>query len=383
MLKTESLEYDLPDDLVAVAPAEPRDAARLLVLSRSDPSRLEHRTVRDLPELLDPCDLMVFNRSRVLPARFEGVREDTGGGVEGLYLQDDGAPDRWLAMVKSRRFKRGAPIRLTAPDGIPSPVLLTLNGRHDTGESQDASVEGAWRVTVTRDDGGPTDAHSVLEAFGLTPLPPYIRAARRRIGMKTGDEPDRAAYQTTYAGEAKDAHSVAAPTAGLHFTPELLKQITERGVDRAEVLLHVGAGTFKPVETERVEDHPMHRERCSEGVAGASINACRARDGRVISVGTTTARTLESFAKARAEGNTPGAWMETDLLITPGTHRWRAVDGLMTNFHQQRSTLMAMVAAFLDKDPGRGAERLLAAYRAAIRERYRFYSFGDAMLILP
>ena len=389
MLRLDQLDYELPEELVAVRPAEPRDSAKLLVVSRTDPGRIEHRVVRDLPDLLKPTDLMVFNRSRVLPARFEGVREDTGGRVEGLYLCDAAASGCWLAMVRSRRFKAGAPIRLLAESGEPSPVVLTLVERGDdhgkSASAPGAGAGGAWIVRVARDDGGPTDAHAVLDAFGRTPLPPYIRSARKRQGLELPDAPDRAGYQTIYAGADDEARSVAAPTAGLHFTPGLLSALAARGIKRAEVLLHVGAGTFKPVETEHVEEHPMHSERCSMAGAGPAIDACRSRGGRIIGVGTTTARTLESFAAASAAGQTASEWLETDLLITPG-FSWRTIDGLMTNFHQPRSTLMAMIAALLDErggGAGDGIARLRALYEMAAAERYRFYSFGDAMLILP
>lgn len=372
MLRTDDLDYDLPPDLIAVEPVTPRDAARLLVVSRGDPSRIEHRTVRDLPELLEADDLLVLNRSRVVPARFLGHREDTGGKVEGLYLRDGGEPGTWEIMLKARRFKPGAPIRLHTPAGEDSPVVLRLIERAGPDEP------GAWIASVEHrtDHGG--DVAEALDAVGLTPLPPYILAARR---SREQDEllpadPDR--YQTVYA---KEAGSVAAPTAGLHFTPELLDRLEAAGVSRAEVLLHVGSGTFKPVETSTVEAHPMHAERCS---LGPGVRERIEAAGRVIAVGTTSVRTLESFAPLPPQRD--GDWIDTSLLITPG-HPWRWADGLLTNFHLPRSTLLALVAALLDdpadSNPQAAAARLLDLYREAIDRRYRFYSFGDAMLVLP
>ncbi|MGH7133707.1 MAG: S-adenosylmethionine:tRNA ribosyltransferase-isomerase, partial [Phycisphaerales bacterium] len=212
-----------------------------------------------------------------------------------------------------------------------------------------------------------------------TPLPPYIRAARKRHGVEVDDAVDRAAYQTVYArGDELSAGSVAAPTAGLHFTPDLLAMLSAKGVDRAEVVLHVGTGTFKPVDTEFVEQHPMHAEWCTAPAATtAAMARARFSGGRVFAVGTTSARTLESFTQAELTPNADAShW--TRILITPG-YQWRHIDGLMTNFHLPRSTLLAMVAALL---PG-GAAQLLDVYREAIVKGYRFYSYGDAMLVAP
>ena len=369
MLRTDDLDYDLPQELIAVEPVTPRDSARLLVCSRSDPSRVEHRTVLDLPEILGANDLLVLNRSRVVPARFKGHREDTLGKVEGLYLRDGAEPGTWEVMLKARRFRPGAPIRLSTPAGEASDVVIRLIERADPSEP------GAWRCRV--ECAG--DLAAALDRVGLTPLPPYILAARksRELEDLLPSDPDR--YQTVYAQEAG---SVAAPTAGLHFTPELFDRLAAAGVSRAEVLLHVGSGTFRPVETETIEAHPMHAERCS---LGSGVRARVEAAPRVIAVGTTSVRTLESFATLPREADE--TWVETDLLITPG-HRWQWVDGLLTNFHLPRSTLLALVAALLDapgadSNPQAAARRLLDLYREAIDRRYRFYSFGDAMLVLP
>jgi S-adenosylmethionine:tRNA ribosyltransferase-isomerase len=221
---------------------------------------------------------------------------------------------------------------------------------------------------------------AVLGRAGLTPIPPYIRAARKAAGVEVGEETDRERYQTVYAAsELSKAASVAAPTAGLHFAEGLLARLAAAGVGRADVTLHVGTGTFKPVEAEQVEDHPMHAESCSMGAgAVAAVRDARESGGRVVAVGTTSARTLETYAGAVAGGGEVPPAMTTRLLVTPG-YEWKWVDGMLTNFHLPRSTLMAMVAALL---PG-GVARLKEVYGAAVKEGYRFYSYGDAMLVLP
>ncbi|MEL7471883.1 MAG: tRNA preQ1(34) S-adenosylmethionine ribosyltransferase-isomerase QueA [Planctomycetota bacterium] len=379
MLRTDDLDFDLPDDRIATHAIEPRDAARLLVvdreIARAQPHPCDH-VVRELPDLLRPGDLLVFNTTRVLPARFVGAREDTGGGVQGLYLHDDPEPGVWRCLVKSRRFKPGAVVRLADRQGAPSEVTMTLIERAD-------AEAGAWRVRVEPAGSAP----DVLNHVGRTPLPPYIRSARKSAGEHEDAQVDVERYQTVYA-EA-EAASVAAPTAGLHFTPDLLARLAAMGVERADVTLHVGAGTFKPIETERVEDHPMHAEWCA--MSSASIEAVRAVRAdparRVIAVGTTTARTLESYAAAMASAGSPPAHLDTALLITPG-YEWHWVEGLLTNFHLPRSTLLAMVGALLhdtdlETDAANGLTRLKALYRHAIDRDYRFYSYGDAMLILP
>ena len=453
MLRTSDLDYPLPEELIATTPAEPRDSARLLVVSRTDTSRLEHRTVRELAEILRtaelratmPPDLMVVNATRVLPARFKGVRTDTGGGVEGLYLRpgpplaslvsDTGADAptaRWIVLLKMRRAKPGAIVRLFDPAGNESGVQLHLIDR--TPEDN-----GAWIVSVARASspcpsgtGFPardlpesellhpclaSESQSLLDSFGLTPVPPYILASRKKHELLIEDALDRKTYQTVYAAaRAPHGHgSVAAPTAGLHFTSELLASLEAAGVRRAECSLDVGLGTFKPVETEFVEQHPMHSEWCSVpgetakllrgmGVPPTCLGMARGQEetragrpcheakthglespchGRVIAIGTTTARTLESFASVEEMLREPTK--ETRLLITPG-NKFKHVDALLTNFHLPQSTLLAMVAAFLapaDGDAAAAIERLKAIYAEAIRERYRFFSYGDAMLILP
>ena len=369
-MRTSELDYELPDELIAIEPVDPRDSARMLVISRSDPTRLEHHRVRDLGSLLSARDLLVFNRSRVVPARFLGVREDTGGKVEGLYLAQGREPSTWLCMLKSRRFREGAKIRLFDRAGRESDVRLEMIER--TGD-------GAWIVDVFAENGSTLE---VLDRVGLPPLPPYILAARKRREQLGDPASDLEHYQTVYA---REAGSVAAPTAGLHFTPELLADLDNRGIERGELLLHVGMGTFKPVEAERLEDHPMHSEWCSmEQALGEAIRSRvdANRQGRVIAVGTTSVRTMEAFARRTAEDCAWPEAIETRLMLAPGDQlRW--TQGLLTNFHLPRSTLLALVAAMLETPERSGIDRLLEVYREAVSERYRFYSFGDAMLVLP
>jgi S-adenosylmethionine:tRNA ribosyltransferase-isomerase len=384
------LEYELPPERIARHPVEPRDAARLMVAPRFAGAPAEHALVRDLPRFLRAGDLLVLNTTRVLPARFVGVNEGTGAGVQGLYLSPHGPPPaqsgqrrRWQVLLKMRRHRAGARVRLLDRHGRASDVVLVLEGRAE-------DDDGGWIVAVESPDGEGATDQELLGRVGLAPLPPYILASRKReeeagrgcAEDEAGAAYDLETYQTVYADPAR-AGSVAAPTAGLHFTPRLLGELDAMGVRTAGVVLHVGMGTFKPVETEFVEQHPMHAEWCTLPAATArAIMETRRRGGRVFAVGTTSARTLESFDDLGEI--TSDASKATRLLITPG-YRFRNLDGLMTNFHLPHSTLLAMVAALLEepgKAPG-GLARLLAYYREAIAREYRFFSFGDAMLIVP
>lgn len=382
MLRTSDLDYSLPGDLIATRPADPRDAARLLVLSRADPSIRIDAHVRDLPTILRAGDLLISNVSAVLPARLEG-RRASGGKVDGLFLAELSrgvAGPVWAVMLRSsRKLAAGERIDLVpaaAPEGPPA-CALTLLERAD--DHWLARVEGPLAAAPTP---------QILGTIGATPLPPYILAARRAHEERIADAQDRAWYQTVYARAAAPG-SIAAPTAGLHFTPALLDALRARGVARAEVTLHVGAGTFKPVEAEHIEQHPMHEEwRQVPRETVDAIDAARAAGNRAIAIGTTSARAIESLAVDRplTDADLAGS---TRLLISPG-HRWARLDGLLTNFHLPRSTLLALVAALLepeasyrDPSPREGLRRLLTAYEHAIRERYRFYSYGDAMLIVP
>ncbi len=386
MLRTADLDYELPESAIATSPASPRDSSRLLVVHRAS-GRVEHLHCSDLPGLLSNGDLLVRNCTRVLPARFMGVRTDTGGKVEGLYLGDEADRSgacRCRVLLKMRRHKPGAEIVLMDPAGHESGIRLVLEARAE-GVAEDRSggpipADSGWIVRVEGTNGSPPTGW--LAAVGLTPLPPYILAARKRHEVLIAESADRAAYQTVFAAEPADAASrpehgsVAAPTAGLHFTPELLEGLGLLGVRIGNVVLHVGLGTFKPVEAEFIEQHPMHAEWCMVPPETARlVRETRESGHRVVAVGTTAARTLESFPSLD-EMEHRGT-CTTRLLITPG-YRWKHVNSLLTNFHLPRSTLMAMVSAML---PG-GAAELRSLYQDAIARGYRFYSFGDAMLVL-
>lgn len=350
----DTYDYALPPERIADAPAERRDAARLLTLNRAAQS-IGHRTIRDLPDLLRPGDLLVLNETLVLPARLQGVRTATGGKWEGLFLAaaDDGI---WRIIGKTRgKLTEGETIT------IPRPADRTASAsRSDvlTLTLEACGQEGEWRA---RPDlpGAPAE---LLEQFGSMPLPPYIERDQPQAA-------DRERYQTVYA---RNPGAVAAPTAGLHFTPEVLAACRERGIMQAAVTLHVGLGTFRPVTAARLSEHVMHREWCALPEATVrAIATARARGGRIVAVGTTVVRTLESVA-ARGPLH---AWRgETDLLIRP-PYEFRIVDTLLTNFHLPRSTLLALVYAF------GGRDFIRRAYDIAIAEGYRFYSYGDAMLI--
>ncbi|MEI7659072.1 MAG: tRNA preQ1(34) S-adenosylmethionine ribosyltransferase-isomerase QueA [Phycisphaerae bacterium] len=372
MLRTADLDYDLPPGAVATTPAEPRDAAKLLVVSRTDERLIEHATVADLPSFLRPRDRLVLNTTKVLAARLEGHRTDTPGKVNGLYLGPASLPGQraWLAMLTAKSLREGIRIRLEGPDDSIETTLV----------QRAADQPGAWLLAIhlppSIDASTPDDR--LLDLVGHTPLPPYIMKARRDAGIEREVAADHHRYQTVYANQAG---SVAAPTAGLHLTPALFDRLAAGGVARSDVLLHVGTGTFKPVESEFVEDHPMHSEWCAMTLRAVDdILATRAAGGRILAVGTTSVRTLESFARLERPipAGTDQASLDTRLLITPGfPFRW--TDALLTNFHLPRSTLLALVGAMLEG----GVPRLKSLYAMALAKGYRFFSYGDAMLILP
>ena len=344
-MSLEAYDYFLPPELIAQEGVEPRDLARMLVVYREGPFRVEHRRVRDLPEYLRSGDVLVFNESRVIPARLLATRP-TGGRVEVLLVRERSL-GLWEALVgPGRKAKPGTWLRFLSPRD-----LREVPGLH-------AEVVGVEEggVRLLRFEG---DLLAHLEEVGEVPLPPYIKA---RI------PPER--YQTVYA---KRPGSVAAPTAGLHFTPELLARLSEMGVELRFLTLHVGPGTFRPVKGD-LESHPMHSEpfEIPQETAEA-VNRAKKEGRRVVAVGTTVVRALES-AYREGVGVVPGAG-ETRLFIRP-PYTFRVIDALFTNFHLPRSTLLLLVAAFL------GYERTMEAYRLAVAERYRFYSLGDAMLIL-
>ena len=332
--------YDLPEERIAQTPVEPRDHSRLMVLHR-DTDQIEHRHFYDVIDYLNPGDVLVINETRVIPARLFGERAG-GGACEVLLLRQLG-PKRWETLVKpGKKLKPGAEITFGG-------------GRLRARIAETTDVGG--RIVDFDCDG---TFEAALDELGEMPLPPYIHERLE----------DKERYQTVYA---KQEGSAAAPTAGLHFTPELLDRIREKGVDVVPVLLHVGLGTFRPVKTENVEEHEMHSEYFEvPAEAAARINAARERGGRVVAVGTTSVRTLESAAENGVLLPRRG---ETSIFIKPGS-RFQMVDALITNFHLPGSTLVMLVSALYDR------EKILAAYEEAVRDEYRFFSFGDAMLIL-
>ena len=359
-MRTEDLDYDLPPDRIATQPAHPRDAARLMVIWRRD-GRIAHHRVSELADLTDvlaPGDRMVFNRTRVLPARFEGSRRGTGGRVSGLYLESAG-DDEWQVMLEAGgRLTVGESIDFDDESGI---------------ELVENLGQGRWRVSVH----SPHRTLQLLERVGTTPLPPYIRNQRQKQGEPPVGENDATRYNTVFASAAG---SIAAPTAGLHFTRELLGRLQARGIDRSELTLHIGAGTFMPVRTDVLEEHRMHAE-WMHVPAGTlrEIESTRRAGGRIVPVGTTTVRALESLP-AEPLDTTADVCQHTELFIRPGAGAadLRYADALLTNFHLPRSTLLALVAAL----PGVGLDRLKQWYAVAVDEGYRFYSYGDAMLLL-
>ncbi len=341
-MKTSDFYYDLPEELIAQTPMEPRDMSRLLVCHRKKDS-LEHRIFRDLPDYLQKGDVLVINQTRVIPARLLGIKEDTKVPIEFLLLKRINK-DEWEAIVRpGRRLKPGT--YCSFGGGLLRAQIL-------------GSVEETGGRTVRFLYDGVFE--ELLDKLGEMPLPPYIHEKLQ--------EKDR--YQTVYA---RQDGSAAAPTAGLHFTPELLDRIREMGVPIVPILLHVGLGTFRPVKVQSIENHVMHSEYYEVTPEAADqINKARQSGGRVVCVGTTSVRTLETVADEHGVIH-PGRG-ETSIFITPGKP-FHAVDALITNFHLPESTLLMLISAFM------GREQALAAYREAVKERYRFFSFGDAMFI--
>lgn len=346
-MRVEALDYELPQELIAQRPAGERDASRMLVLRGNEPPL--HRHFHELPELLRPGDLLVLNDTRVLPARLRARRE-TGGEVELLLVEPvPGSGDRWRALARpARRVRPGERLRVGGEVEV---------------EVIEALADGSRVVAF----GAGIPVIDVLERHGRMPLPPYIDPEddERRAAL------DSERYQTVYAAVPG---AVAAPTAGLHFTPALLERLADAGIQLASLTLHVGPGTFRPVSTDEVDDHAMDAERyVVPGATADAVIAARREGRRVIAVGTTAVRALEH---AFAAGPPFARRDDAALFIKPG-YRFRAVDGMITNFHLPRSTPILLVAALV------GLDRLLGAYREAVRERYRFYSYGDAMLVLP
>lgn len=347
-------DYQLPEELIAKEPLPQRDASRLLVLDQHM-GAIQHRGIRDLADLLRTGDCLVLNDTRVLPARLIGQRAKTGGKWEGLYLGQVENGD-WRLIGQTRGYLKTGESVVVTPLGQPSAnqpesLHLTLIDREE---------DGVWRMRPEPS----RDFVALLQQFGTMPLPPYMH-------RKVANDNDWQRYQTTYASHPG---SVAAPTAGLHLTESLLAKIQERGIDIARVTLHVGLGTFRPISSMTLSGHSMHSEWCEiDEDAVRTILAARQRGGRVVAVGTTSVRTLETAA---ADGELKPWRGATSIFIRP-PYRFRCVDALLTNFHLPRSTLFVLVSAMA------GLEHIQAAYAEAIRERYRFYSYGDAMLILP
>jgi len=340
---TDFFDYDLPQHLIAQQPCAERDQSRLLVVRRQA-GTLEHRVFRELPDLLNPGDLLVLNDTRVLPARLLGRRERTGGKWEGLFLRQM-PDDTWELLGQTRGRLIEGEIVVVEPGGL----RLEFTGR---------SPEGRWLFRPL-ESGSPLE---LLAKYGQVPLPPYIRKGRAEAG-------DRERYQTVYAHHAG---SVAAPTAGLHFTERVFERLEQRGIERVFVTLHVGLGTFQPIQVEDYTQHKMHREWGELSAATAeAIQACKRHGGRLVAVGTTSVRVLETAAASGAIGPWCG---ETELFIYP-PYTFRAVDALVTNFHLPGSTLLLLVGAFA------GVELTRQAYRTAVEREYRFFSYGDAMFI--
>ncbi len=340
-MKTSDFYYELPEELIAQTPVEPRNSSRLMVLPRNG-GEIKHKHFYDLPEFLKPGDCLVLNNTRVLPARLYGTREDTGAVVEFVLLRQHGNK-LWECLAgPGKKAKTGYKFRFS--DKLTATVTDVLE---DGNRMIEFACEG--------------DFFAVLDEVGQMPLPPYIKEKLK----------DKERYQTVYS---KDAGSAAAPTAGLHFTKEMLESIKAMGVNIAYVTLHVGLGTFRPVKVEDVTQHKMHTEHYYiPEEAAKTINETRKNGGRVICVGTTSCRTVESCAKKYGEIKECSG--DTDIFIYPG-FEFKCMDGLITNFHLPESTLIMLVSAFA------GYDNVMNAYNTAVKERYRFFSFGDAMLIL-
>ena len=340
-MKTKDFYYDLPEELIAQTPVEPRDASRLMTLDKTT-GAIGHYHFRDIVDLLREGDCLILNDSRVLPARIYGVKEDTGAHVEFLLLENKGN-DRWEALAgPGKKARKGS--RFTFGDGLLRCEVVDV--LPDGNRLIQFQYEGVF--------------FNLLDQIGQMPLPPYIKEKLQ----------DRERYQTVYS---REVGSAAAPTAGLHFTPELLERVKAKGVKLGFVTLHVGLGTFRPVSAEDIQDHKMHAEHYHMPQETADlINETKEKGGRVIAVGTTSCRTIESVAQKEGRFTESEGW--TDIFLYPG-YQFEGLDGRITNFHLPESTLIMLVSALA------GREHVLHAYEVAVREKYRFFSFGDAMFI--
>ena len=349
-MQASDFDFDLPDALIAQQPPLERGASRLMTVARAT-GQVDHRQFTDLPSLLRAGDVLVVNDTRVYPARLIGTRLPGGGATECFLIRETETPDVWVALVHpGQRLREG------------SRMLFERDGHRLQGEIIGRHFHGRRTVRLWSDSGG--TVREIIDAIGHVPLPPYIK--------RDDDTADRDRYQTVYA---RARGSIAAPTAGLHFTPAILDALASRGIERLSITLHVGYGTFQPVRVDDVEQHQMEAEQYDVSVAtAAALSRALAEKRRIIAVGTTTTRTLESLRVDDGINVAAGAG-ETALFIRPG-HRFKIVSGLITNFHLPKSSLLMLVSAFA------GREHVLGAYREAVANRYRFYSYGDAMLVV-
>jgi S-adenosylmethionine:tRNA ribosyltransferase-isomerase len=358
-VRVADFHYDLPADRIAQQPARDRDGSRLLVLHREN-ELVEHRDFRDLPRYLRHGDVLVLNNSRVIRARLRGVKAEGGGRIEILLAEEVASNEWWVMLRPGKRVRAGTHVELLDLEGKRAGIAATL---------EEKTSDGLCRVKFA----GPSEIFRALDAIGEVPLPPYIVREPPLTGVD-----DRARYQTVFAAVPG---SVAAPTAGLHFTEALLTAIRGQGVEVVFVTLHVGLGTFAPVKADRIESHSMHEERFEiDPAAAQAVTAAKAEGRRVIAVGTTTARVLEHQAARNGEVIAPGQGT-TRLFVHP-PYTFRVVDALITNFHLPESTLLMLVSAFASPGENRGRELVLGAYAEAIQQGYRFFSYGDAMLLL-
>ena len=387
-MRTADFDFHLPPELIAQAPAPKRDQSRLLVLHRA-PEKIERRQFRNILDYPQAGDVLVLNDSRVIPARLRGSNVRTSGHFEITLLEENAVNDWWVMLRPGRRARIGTEIKITpcrsrgdATHAQSEPVPADAHCGNIQAAVTEINEEGHRRLRF----GGTPDISGHLDALGEVPLPPYIRREIPETAPESGTREarlreicdDRERYQTVFA---QPAGSIAAPTAGLHFTAELLDEIRSRGVRVCFLTLHVGLGTFAPVKTETVEAHQMHEERYILNAETArAVNEAKAAGRRVVAVGTTSVRVLESVAASNGGRLVAGAG-RTRIFIHPPSE-FKMVDALLTNFHLPCSTLLMLVSAFAAPNETRGREMILSAYAQAIRERYRFFSYGDAMLIL-
>lgn len=352
---TEQFNFDLPPELIAQHPAPKRDQSRLLVFQRPQ-GHISHQFFKDFPDLLNPGDLLILNNSKVIPARLRGIKPGTGGLIEFLLLEQNSLNDWWVMLRPAKRLHPGDKFQIANFESKPIEAFATLLEKNEEGHCR-LRFENIGNIL------------DIAHKFGEMPLPPYIQ---RPPGRPTSEDLER--YQTVYA---KDEGSVAAPTAGLHFTPEVFQKLSARGIEHTFVTLHVGAGTFAPVKADNIEDHRMHEERYSiPEDTFQKIESTKKRGRKIICIGTTSLRVLESAARNHWQPG-PG---RTRIFIYP-PFDFKIANALLTNFHLPKSTLLMLVSAFASPNSTAGIAQMLNAYREAINQRYRFFSYGDAMFV--